>query len=538
MLWYIVTAAMRPTISSRRTQVGRVRAVLGSIRHETRIRRSADEVWQLVGDAARLYEWFPGITSSPVDGTSRLITTDAGLPMPEEILVVDPVQRRFQYRLTSPMIRHHRGTIDVLDLDRRLDVRRRLLDRGRPAGDGPRDRRRHGGGTRRAAAPDGDRRAGRRSLEWRSLMGRKILLVTTDQQRFDTLGCNGGTIARTPVADSLAAAGYRYERAHPQSVVCMPSRSTIITGQHPSTHGVWMNGVPLPVDAPSVASVLHQAGYRTAIIGKPHFEPFLDPFARFVENGFARCGHVHDHAAIVRRQHHRTAPWIRALRVGDPHRRRVAALREVARRRPSRGGRDVLPGARSRSRGQRARRRRHRRPTGARQPDPPRVVPHRLGGRPHDRLARLAGRRRRLVLLDELSRPAPPVGPTGRRALTRRLARRAIASWIHRRRRGARSRCSTASHDTGGRGTTAGWSRTTRHPCGGCRQRSPPTRSARSMPATPSSASSSTRRSAGCWRRSMLGVGVTMSTWCSRPTTASCRVTSGCCSRGRTTSTG
>lgn len=91
--------------------------MLGSIRHETVIRRPADAVWQLVGDAARLSEWFPGIRSSPVDGTSRLITTDAGLPMPEEILVVDAIQRRFQYRLTSPMIRHHRGTIDVLDLD-------------------------------------------------------------------------------------------------------------------------------------------------------------------------------------------------------------------------------------------------------------------------------------------------------------------------------------------------------------------------------------------------------------------------------------
>jgi uncharacterized protein YndB with AHSA1/START domain len=91
--------------------------VLGSIRHETRIRRAADDVWQLVGDAARLYEWFPGIASSPVDGTTRLITTDAGLPMPEEILVVDPVQRRFQYRLTAPAFRHHRGTIDVIDLD-------------------------------------------------------------------------------------------------------------------------------------------------------------------------------------------------------------------------------------------------------------------------------------------------------------------------------------------------------------------------------------------------------------------------------------
>ncbi|MBI4883294.1 MAG: sulfatase-like hydrolase/transferase [Actinobacteria bacterium] len=121
-------------------------------------------------------------------------------------------------------------------------------------------------------------------------MGRKILFVTTDQQRFDTLGCNGGTVARTPVVDALAAHGIRYERAVPQSVVCMPSRSTMLTGQSPSTHGVWMNGVALPETAPSVAEVLAAAGYRTAIIGKPHFEPFLDAFARFAENGFARAG--------------------------------------------------------------------------------------------------------------------------------------------------------------------------------------------------------------------------------------------------------
>jgi arylsulfatase A-like enzyme len=121
-------------------------------------------------------------------------------------------------------------------------------------------------------------------------MGRKILFVTTDQQRYDTLGCNGGTLARTPVVDGLAANGVRYERAHPQSVVCMPSRSTILTGQHPTTHGVWMNGVPLPVDAPSVAEVLRRAGYRTALVGKAHFEPFLDPFLRFEENALSATG--------------------------------------------------------------------------------------------------------------------------------------------------------------------------------------------------------------------------------------------------------
>jgi uncharacterized protein YndB with AHSA1/START domain len=89
---------------------------LGSIRHEIRIRRPADEVWALVGDPTRLPEWFPGIDACTVEGTTRVITLGSGLPMPEEILVVDPVQRRFQYRITAPMFRYHRGTIDVIDL--------------------------------------------------------------------------------------------------------------------------------------------------------------------------------------------------------------------------------------------------------------------------------------------------------------------------------------------------------------------------------------------------------------------------------------
>jgi len=40
----------------------------------------------------------------------------SGLPMPEEILTNDPLQRRFQYRITAPMIREHLSTLDVLDL--------------------------------------------------------------------------------------------------------------------------------------------------------------------------------------------------------------------------------------------------------------------------------------------------------------------------------------------------------------------------------------------------------------------------------------
>src|SRR5487761_2406286 len=121
-------------------------------------------------------------------------------------------------------------------------------------------------------------------------MGRRILFVTTDQQRYDTLGVNGGPLSRTPAIDALAARGIRYERCQPTSVVCMPSRASMLTGQHPSTHGAWMNGVPLAIDAPSVAEALHDVGYTTALIGKAHFEPFMDPFGRFAENALANLG--------------------------------------------------------------------------------------------------------------------------------------------------------------------------------------------------------------------------------------------------------
>ena len=96
---------------------------------------------------------------------------------------------------------------------------------------------------------------------------RNILLITTDQMRFDALGCNGGKVARTPCIDSLAAEGINYQRAHNNHVVCMPARASIITGQHVGTHGVWMNGVTLPEDYPTVAHALGKAGYNTALIG-------------------------------------------------------------------------------------------------------------------------------------------------------------------------------------------------------------------------------------------------------------------------------
>ena len=89
---------------------------LGSIRHQIRISRSADDVWARVRDAAGLHTWFPGLTDCQVDGKNRVIFLGSGMAMPEEILVSDDVQRRFQYRITTPIFRHHRGTIDVIEL--------------------------------------------------------------------------------------------------------------------------------------------------------------------------------------------------------------------------------------------------------------------------------------------------------------------------------------------------------------------------------------------------------------------------------------
>jgi len=89
---------------------------MATVRREIRIAASAEEVWKVVGKPEILYLWFPGITASVVDGTTRVITTGTGIPMPEEIITNDALQRRFQYRITAALFREHLATVDVLDV--------------------------------------------------------------------------------------------------------------------------------------------------------------------------------------------------------------------------------------------------------------------------------------------------------------------------------------------------------------------------------------------------------------------------------------
>jgi len=89
----------------------------GSIRHEILVHRPADAVWTLVGDPTRIQEWFQGIQSSVVTGDERVVTLASGHAITERILTLDPLQRRFQYEIQSPMCRFHLGTIDVVAID-------------------------------------------------------------------------------------------------------------------------------------------------------------------------------------------------------------------------------------------------------------------------------------------------------------------------------------------------------------------------------------------------------------------------------------
>lgn len=99
-----------------------------------------------------------------------------------------------------------------------------------------------------------------------------ILLITSDQQHWFTLGRDNPRI-HTPNLDRLAESGMQFDRAYCPNPVCSPSRSSIITGQYPSSHGCWTIGVKLAEDVPTVGDALRAAGYATTLIGKAHFQP-------------------------------------------------------------------------------------------------------------------------------------------------------------------------------------------------------------------------------------------------------------------------
>jgi len=87
---------------------------MGTVRRQAFINAPADRVWELVGDPARLHDWFP-ITGCEVQGSKRWINLPSGLRFEEDIVTLDHDLRRFQYRIVNnPIIKQHLGTVDVI----------------------------------------------------------------------------------------------------------------------------------------------------------------------------------------------------------------------------------------------------------------------------------------------------------------------------------------------------------------------------------------------------------------------------------------
>ena len=100
-----------------------------------------------------------------------------------------------------------------------------------------------------------------------------VLLLYTDQQRYDSLGCNGSSWTRTPNIDGIAHAGVAFPHYFVQNPVCMPSRMSFLTGRYCGATGVGSNGVPFPERESCAAELFRSYGYATANIGKLHLLP-------------------------------------------------------------------------------------------------------------------------------------------------------------------------------------------------------------------------------------------------------------------------
>ncbi|CAB4691915.1 unannotated protein [freshwater metagenome] len=99
-----------------------------------------------------------------------------------------------------------------------------------------------------------------------------VLFIICDQLRADHLGFAGNSVVRTPYIDSIAESGTVFDRAYVNNPVCMPNRSTIMTGRMPSAHGVIFNDRSLDPNVTTFVAQLRDAGWRTSLIGKSHLQ--------------------------------------------------------------------------------------------------------------------------------------------------------------------------------------------------------------------------------------------------------------------------
>jgi len=128
-----------------------------------------------------------------------------------------------------------------------------------------------------------------------------IILILADDLGYGDLGCYGQRLIRTPNLDRMAAQGVRFTQAYAGSTVCAPSRCCLMTGRHTGHCTVRGNvDVLMRPDEPTCATVLKQAGYTTACIGKwgiGHPPPPDDPHEKGFDHffGYLSMWHAHNY---------------------------------------------------------------------------------------------------------------------------------------------------------------------------------------------------------------------------------------------------
>lgn len=133
-----------------------------------------------------------------------------------------------------------------------------------------------------------------------------LLIVLADEWRAQATGYHSDPNVRTPAIDRLAAGSVSFEHAVSGHPVCCPTRASLMTGQFPLTHGVFLNDEELKPKGKTLGQVFAGAGYRTGYIGKWHLYgspqgnyerrlAYIPPDRRFGFEYWKACECTHDY---------------------------------------------------------------------------------------------------------------------------------------------------------------------------------------------------------------------------------------------------
>lgn len=104
-------------------------------------------------------------------------------------------------------------------------------------------------------------------------MKTNVLIIHSDQHRWDCLGCYGNPDVKTPNIDNLAENGVRFTDHYTVYPLCTPSRYSFLTGKYAHQHLAWGNDSTLPPKIDTFPSILSKNAWHTTAVGKMHMNP-------------------------------------------------------------------------------------------------------------------------------------------------------------------------------------------------------------------------------------------------------------------------